>query len=116
MVLVRSRTMERLRMHQSKHKALERLGHEALHPSSTHLPMTAAAADEVAQRVQQALAELPSHQRQALELAYYEGLSQTEIAQQLSIPLGTVKSWVRLSFSKLRHSLQDLMPDHQPEL
>jgi RNA polymerase sigma-70 factor (ECF subfamily) len=78
--------------------------------------MTAAAADEVAQRVQQALAELPSHQRQALELAYYEGLSQTEIAQQLSIPLGTVKSWVRLSFSKLRHSLQDLMPDHQPEL
>jgi RNA polymerase sigma-70 factor (ECF subfamily) len=71
--------------------------------------MTAAVSDEITQRVQQALAELPPNQRQALELAYYQGLSQTEIAQQLSIPVGTVKSGVQLSFVKLRQSLQDLV-------
>jgi RNA polymerase sigma-70 factor, ECF subfamily len=107
MVLVRSRAIDRLRSHQSKQQTLARLGHEDKDlPSS--IPMAAAVSDEVAQRVQQALADLPLNQRQALELAYYEGLSQTEIAQKLSIPVGTVKSWIRLSFVKLRKSLQDL--------
>ncbi len=109
MILVRSRAIDRLRSYQSKQQALERLGHEDKDLPSSSIPMTAAVSDEIAQRVQQALADLPLNQRQALELAYYEGLSQTEIAQKLFIPVGTVKSWVRLSFVKLRNSLQDLV-------
>ncbi|HEY9824822.1 MAG TPA: sigma-70 family RNA polymerase sigma factor [Stenomitos sp.] len=108
-LLVRSRAIDRVRSRQSKQQALERLGSVQSPISSDSVPMSAAVSDEIAQRVQQALADLPENQRQALELAYYGGLSQSEIAQKLSIPVGTVKSWVRLSFSKLKLSLQDLI-------
>ena len=57
--------------------------------------------------VRTALAGLPDNQRQVLELAYYQGLSQTEIASQLETPLGTVKSWARRGLFSLRHALQD---------
>jgi len=52
-----------------------------------------------------ALAQLPEEQRRALELAYYGGLSQTEIAEQLQQPLGTVKTRMRLGMLKLRDKL-----------
>ncbi|NEZ57193.1 sigma factor-like helix-turn-helix DNA-binding protein, partial [Adonisia turfae] len=46
-------------------------------------------------------------ERQVIEIAYYEGLSQSEIAQRLDIPLGTVKSRSRQALRKLRQTLQD---------
>lgn len=55
--------------------------------------------------VARALDELPPSQRQALELAYYEGLSHAEIAARMEAPLGTVKSWVRQALLKLRTDL-----------
>ncbi|HEY9823919.1 MAG TPA: sigma-70 family RNA polymerase sigma factor [Stenomitos sp.] len=108
-LLVRSRAIDRVRSRQSKQQALERLGSVQAPIPSDSVPMSAAVSDEIAQRVQQALADLPDNQRQALELAYYGGLSQSEIAQKLSVPVGTVKSWVRLSFSKLKLSLRGLV-------
>ncbi len=56
-------------------------------------------------QVRNALAKLPHEQRIVIELAYFEGLTHTEIAQRLSQPLGTVKTRVRLGMMKLKESL-----------
>jgi RNA polymerase sigma-70 factor (ECF subfamily) len=60
------------------------------------------------QRVQGALATLPEEQREVLILAYVEALPHSEIARRLSLPLGTVKSRVRLAYQKIRSALEDL--------
>ncbi|HMJ63134.1 MAG TPA: sigma-70 family RNA polymerase sigma factor [Bryobacteraceae bacterium] len=55
-----------------------------------------------ARAVQEALAELKPNHRKVLELAYFEGYSQSEIAVRLKEPLGTVKSWMRAALERLR--------------
>jgi RNA polymerase sigma-70 factor (ECF subfamily) len=57
-------------------------------------------------QVQLALDALSPPQRRAIELAYFEGLSQSEIAERLQEPLGTIKTRVRLGMQKLRESLR----------
>ncbi len=57
-------------------------------------------------RVREALDTLSPPQRQAIELAYFEGLSQSEIAERLQEPLGTIKTRVRLGMQKLRECLR----------
>ena len=68
-------------------------------------------AQELAERVRRALAELPTEQRQVIELAYWGGLSQVEIADRVGAPLGTIKGRARLALAKLRASLSDLTDD-----
>jgi RNA polymerase sigma-70 factor, ECF subfamily len=71
-------------------------------------PFSALNDGERAERVVAALQDLPAEQRQVLELAYFEGLSQTEIAERLSQPLGTIKTRARLALRKLRDRLESL--------
>jgi RNA polymerase sigma-70 factor (ECF subfamily) len=110
MLLVHSRAIDRLRSRNSRLNTLEHLSKKVEMPQSINLPLEEAMTDELSQRVQAALCELPEKQRQALEMAYYQGLTQVEISQRLNVPVGTVKSWFRLSFKKLRQLLQDLIP------
>jgi RNA polymerase sigma-70 factor (ECF subfamily) len=59
-------------------------------------------------RVQKVLKELPPEQLAVVELAFMDGLPHSEIADRLGLPLGTVKSRIRLAYQKLRGSLEDL--------
>lgn len=66
------------------------------------------AANERQALVWAALKALPPAQRQALELAYYEGLTHAEISERLNVPMGTIKTRIRLAMEKLRDGLQPL--------
>ena len=55
--------------------------------------------------IRKAIAKLNSQQQKVIELAYYEGLSQTEMAERMGEPLGTVKTWVRTALKFLREEL-----------
>ena len=59
------------------------------------------------QRVRLAISALPVDQRQVLSLAYFQGLSHSQIAEKLDQPLGTVKTRIRLAMQRLREVLQD---------
>lgn len=59
-------------------------------------------------RVQEALKVLPADQLEVVTLAYIEGLSHSEIAERLNLPLGTVKSRMRLAYQKIRELVEDL--------
>lgn len=59
-------------------------------------------------RVQAALAELPADQHEIVVLAYIDGLSHSEIARRVGVPLGTVKSRMRLAYNRIREALGDL--------
>ena len=77
--------------------------------TSSPTPFESASLSQRSHYVRNALAQLPEKQRQVLELAYYEGLSQSEIAARLSIPLGTIKTWSRQGLLNLRKNLRDFI-------
>lgn len=60
-------------------------------------------------RVRAVMAALPGEQREVVTMAFMDGLSQSEIAARLSLPLGTVKSRLRLAYQKVRAALEDLL-------
>lgn len=104
-ILTRSRAIDRLRSRSSTQAMINRWqpGHSA--ESKSNLPFEHAFQQERSQEVKAALAQLSEGQQQVLTLAYYEGLSQTEIAKRLDIPLGTVKARARRGLIKLRQTL-----------
>lgn len=58
------------------------------------------------QQLKKALTDIPAEQRKCLEMAYFEGYSQSQISNQLDVPLGTVKTRVRMGLEKLEHILR----------
>src|SRR3954447_26357720 len=70
-------------------------------------PADSAEASFVSYRVHRALEELPSREREVVELAYWSGLSQSEVADYLNIPLGTVKTRTRSALARLADVLKE---------
>ena len=67
---------------------------------------------EDARRIRAALEQLPDDQRRVIELAYFDGLSQSEIAAWVDVPLGTVKGRQRLALQRLHRALAGAVPAH----
>jgi len=72
------------------------------------LPDDVMSEQERKKRVQDALAVLPADQLEVVSLSYIDGLSHSEIADRLGLPLGTVKSRMRLAYQKVRELIEDL--------
>jgi RNA polymerase sigma-70 factor, ECF subfamily len=107
-VVTRSRALNKLRQNKSRQNLVEQYG-QNVSPSVPATGLDTAHLEHLTDRMGAALAQIPSDQRQALELAYYGGLSQSTIANQLDIPLGTVKTRSRQGLLKLKTLLQDLL-------
>lgn len=75
------------------------------HPSRFRGLDEAALSLDRAKRLREAFEKLTPNQKMVIELAYYEGLSQTEMAERMQQPLGTVKTWVRAALKTLRNQL-----------
>lgn len=111
LTITRSRALDRIRSHKRDQKLKERF---STHPQTDYTqsdPEKDFAISERAAIVRSALDALPREQREAIELAYYGGLSHSEIADRLSQPLGTVKTRVRLGMIKLRELLTPAMEE-----
>lgn len=104
-ILTRSRAIDRLRSRQTARDSVARL--QAGDQPPTPTPADVLAQSERSEEIRAALAQLSANQQQILRLAYYEGLSQATIAEQLDTPLGTVKTHSRRGLLKLRQILQD---------
>ncbi len=105
--MTRSRAIDKLRSHGRNVKLLERWRQTVTPESPSSTPFEQACLTERSQHVREALSQLTEKQRQVLEMAYDSGQSQSEIAQQLDIPLGTVKTYTRQGLLKLKQILRD---------
>ena len=103
----RSRAIDRLRRG-GRHLRLLKQWHAAETPLGAPTPHQTAAARQLAERVRRALGELSDREREVIELSYYRDMTQTEIAEHLAAPLGSVKSWARRGLSRLQDILKDL--------
>ena len=102
--LTRSRAIDRLRVLSARQRLATSVAQDQPAEASDALKETVRS--EQKDIVRQALAELPEEQRRTLLLAYFEGLTQTEIAAKLNAPLGTVKTRMRSAMTKLRETLR----------
>jgi RNA polymerase sigma-70 factor (ECF subfamily) len=98
--LTRSRAIDRLRQLGARQRLVTGAAQEQTETVSDALSDTIKVAQQ--ETVRQALAELPEEQRRTLVLAYFEGLTQSEIATKLNAPLGTIKTRMRSGMIKLR--------------
>lgn len=106
LMLARSRALDRLRRRDSSRRREEAAGEEAAGAMAVPPVGTERLeSQERSARVNSALGVLSDEQRRCIELAFFEGLTHTQIAERLKAPLGTVKSRILLGMNKLRQAL-----------
>ena len=106
LTLARNRALDTLRLKSERQRRREDQTEEM--PPVVTVPQYEKVLDEKrrAEKVRALMASLNPQQKKAIELAYFEGLSHTEIAATLKEPLGTVKSWIRNGLLRLKEELQ----------
>lgn len=105
----------------TRHRAIDELRRMGVRPEGSQVALDTGLSGKLVQEdsveeivsrgqrradVRRALVDLPEAQRHALELAYFGGLTQREIAEQLDTPLGTIKTRMRMGMQKLRRALE----------
>jgi len=105
LMITRSRSIDRLRKEKQKRKFELNIDFDT--KSNTITPEKTSIFSEQQDMVKEALSKLNSNQKQVIELAYFKGLTQSEISRYLDMPLGTVKSTIRKSMSILRQFFED---------
>lgn len=103
--IARTRAIDKLRATKSRARTHETQLNEPTEVAES--PMDALETQRDAQQVRAALVQLPPEQREVIELAFFEGLSQQEICERTQTPLGTVKTRARLGSRKLAQLLRD---------
>ena len=106
LAMARNRALDQLRLKSERQRRRE---HQTeLLPPVVAIPDFEGSLDEkrAAVRVRELMGSLNPQQKRAIELAYFEGLSHSEIANALKEPLGTVKSWIRNGLLRLKEGLQ----------
>ena len=104
-LIVRSRALDALRRRASARTGVTQEYDDAMEQGTEGegtSPMDAADASQQARALHQCLLRLEQRQREVVSLAYLRDLSHSELAQQLAIPLGTVKTWIRRGLEQLR--------------
>jgi RNA polymerase sigma-70 factor (ECF subfamily) len=86
---------------------LDRLPAERPHLDLTEIQIAVPAAEPGEARLRLCLDQLPKRHRDAVILAFYDGLTHAELAERLAVPLGTAKSWVRRGIGALRTCLEE---------
>jgi RNA polymerase sigma-70 factor (ECF subfamily) len=106
LTLARNRALDNLRLKSERQRRREDQTDEL--PAIAHAPEYEKVLDEKrrAERVRSLIGTLSASQKKAIEMAYFEGLSHSEIAMALQEPLGTVKSWIRNGLLRLKEGLQ----------
>ena len=106
LTLARNRALDTLRLKSERQRRREEQTEEL--PPVVTAPEFEKQLDEKrrAEKVRALIGALQPQQKRAIELAYFEGLSHSEIAQKMREPLGTVKSWIRNGLLRLKEELQ----------
>jgi len=116
-MITRSRALDRLRARaRLREDALDALPERSTDGDDAPLagdPLANAESAERSALIRRAMEELPPEQRKVVELAYFGGLSQTEIAERTGEPLGTIKTRVRLAIRKLKEKLSMLREERR---
>lgn len=103
--ITRSRSIDRLRLENRLKYRYKPYENVVKLVSKNENPETASIMTEHSKRVQLALTKLSQSQREVLTMAYYFGMTQTEIAEKLGLPLGTIKSRIRYGLMHVKHNL-----------
>lgn len=107
MMIGRTRILDRLRS-RAAGIVLKPVGdHLPDAPDGEDWPDDLAVSRENASQVRQALASLPPDQKQAIEMAFFDGMTHVEISEKLGVALGTIKTRIRLGLLKIRDKIQD---------
>jgi RNA polymerase sigma factor (sigma-70 family) len=111
LTMARSRALDAWRKHNAQLVSFDSDAADELlaHASDTHSPPDLLAVADTHHALHRALAEVPPAARQMISLAFFQGLTHSEISEHMQTPLGTVKTTIRRALQSLREHLQDTL-------